>query len=47
MPELEAAKESGGGGPMLEAIGLVKIHGARRVVDNVDFEVRGGEIVVC
>ncbi len=31
--------------PMLEAKGLVKIYGSRRVVDGVDFEVFPGEIV--
>jgi lipopolysaccharide export system ATP-binding protein len=31
--------------PMLEAHGLVKIYGRRRVVDGVDFEVDRGEIV--
>ncbi len=31
--------------PMLEARGLVKIYGKRRVVDGVDFEVHDGEIV--
>jgi lipopolysaccharide export system ATP-binding protein len=31
--------------PMLEAKGLVKVYGARRVVDGVDFEVYRGEIV--
>jgi lipopolysaccharide export system ATP-binding protein len=30
---------------MLEAKGLVKIYGTRRVVDGVDFSVRSGEIV--
>src|SRR3954470_9224092 len=30
---------------MLEAHGLVKIYGRRRVVDGVDFEVQKGEIV--
>ncbi len=49
MTELETAREVGGGvgqsEPMLEAIGLVKIYGSRRVVDNVDFQVRSGEIV--
>ena len=30
---------------MLEAKGLVKIYGARRVVDGVDFRVNSGEIV--
>ncbi len=33
------------GTPMLEATGLVKIYGSRRVVDGVDFEVFAGEIV--
>lgn len=31
--------------PILEAKGLVKIYGSRRVVDGVDFEVYPGEIV--
>lgn len=31
--------------PMLEAKGLVKVYGSRRVVDGVDFEVFPGEIV--
>lgn len=31
--------------PILEARGLVKIYGRRRVVDGVDFDVDGGEIV--
>lgn len=31
--------------PLLEARGLVKIYGRRRVVDGVDFEVEPGEIV--
>lgn len=31
--------------PLLEAKGLVKIYGRRRVVDGVDFEVEPGEIV--
>ena len=31
--------------PMLEANGLVKIYGSRRVVDGVDFRVQSGEIV--
>ncbi len=31
--------------PMLEARGLVKIYGSRRVVDGVDFEVYQGEVV--
>jgi len=31
--------------PMLEAEGLVKTYGSRRVVDGVDFEVYAGEIV--
>jgi ABC-type multidrug transport system ATPase subunit len=30
---------------MLEAHGLVKIYGSRRVVDGVDFEVHPGEVV--
>ena len=30
---------------MLEAKGLVKIYGSRRVVDGVDFRVQSGEIV--
>ena len=30
---------------MLEANGLVKIYGSRRVVDGVDFRVQSGEIV--
>lgn len=33
------------GTPMLEARGLVKTYGSRRVVDGVDFEVYPGEIV--
>ena len=53
MPELETAAETakegsagmGGGEPILEAVGLVKIYGSRRVVDNVNFRVCGGEIV--
>jgi lipopolysaccharide export system ATP-binding protein len=35
----------GGAEPILEARGLVKIYGKRRVVDGVDFEVYPGEIV--
>ncbi len=35
----------GGVEPILEAKGLVKIYGTRRVVDGVDFEVYPGEIV--
>lgn len=31
--------------PMLEAHGLVKVYGKRRVVDGVDFEVNDGEVV--
>ena len=31
--------------PLLEAKGLVKIYGRRRVVDGVDFTVEPGEIV--
>jgi lipopolysaccharide export system ATP-binding protein len=33
------------GTPMLEARGLVKFYGSRKVVDGVDFEVYSGEIV--
>jgi lipopolysaccharide export system ATP-binding protein len=32
-------------GPILHVEGLVKTYGTRRVVDGVDFEVHGGEIV--
>lgn len=37
--------QRGGMEPILEAKGLVKIYGTRRVVDGVDFEVYPGEIV--
>jgi lipopolysaccharide export system ATP-binding protein len=39
------AARRGGIEPILEASGLVKIYGTRRVVDGVDFEVYPGEIV--
>jgi len=39
------AAKRGGMEPILEARGLVKIYGTRRVVDGVDFEVYPGEIV--
>ena len=31
--------------PLVEAIGLVKSYGRRRVVDGIDFHVEKGEIV--
>lgn len=37
--------EDKGAMPLLEAQGLVKIYGRRRVVDGVDFQVEPGEIV--